>query len=194
MKMKLVILVVGALGGAAGMHFAGGAVRQAVGLEGREVEANVLEETRDEDGRLVLMLESEGESMLATFRERADDVASLVQVGDVISFRTPIHGVFSDDVPLLSVRRPEPVEGEESEEDSEDEEIEEDQEDEPVTGDEPVGEELVGDELAEDELAEDAAREVEPSEPAENEGEAEESAPEPVANTGPAVESDTAES
>ncbi|MFT5356823.1 MAG: hypothetical protein ACI9KE_004049 [Polyangiales bacterium] len=103
--MKFVILLVGTLGGAALMHFSGEPIRRAAGLEGREVEANVLEESRDEDGRLVLMLESDGESMLATFRERADDVASLVHVGDVVSFIAPVNGVFADDVPLLSVRR-----------------------------------------------------------------------------------------
>lgn len=105
MKLKLLILIIGTAGGAALMHFFEAPVRQAVGLQGREVEASVLEERRDEDGRLVLMLESEGQSMLATFRERADDVASLVHVGDVVTFRAPVGGVFSDDVPLLSVRR-----------------------------------------------------------------------------------------
>lgn len=128
MKMKLLILIIGTAGGAALMHFTSGPIRQAVGLEGREVEANVLEERRDEDGRLVLMLESEGQSMLATFRERADDVASLVHVGDVISFRAPINGVFSDDVPLLSVRRSDAQAGEGEEPDELDEDAPADEE------------------------------------------------------------------
>lgn len=116
MKLKLLILIVGMVGGAALMHFFEAPVRQAVGMQGHEVEASVLEERRDEDGRLVLMLESEGQSMLATFRERADDVASLVHVGDVVTFRAPVGGVFSDDVPLLSVRRSDASQAEDTEE------------------------------------------------------------------------------
>ncbi|MFK7998448.1 MAG: hypothetical protein AB8H86_02585 [Polyangiales bacterium] len=170
MKMKLLILIVGLGGGAALMHFFEKPARQAVGLLGREVEASVLEERRDEDGRLVLMLESEGESMLATFRERADDVASLVHVGDVVTFRAPIDGVFSDDVPLLSVRRSEASEDEGSAEEST----------EPVEESEAEQAEAAeAEELQDAEPTENPAAEVEEGEEGE---EGEEDAPQPVAD------------
>lgn len=167
MKMKLLILIVGLGGGAALMHFFEKPARQAVGLLGREVEASVLEERRDEDGRLVLMLESEGESMLATFRERADDVASLVHVGDVVTFRAPIDGVFSDDVPLLSVRRSEASEDEGSAEGST----------EPV--EEPEAEQA---EAAEAEELQDVEPTENPAAEGEEGAEGEEDAPQPVAD------------
>lgn len=199
MKMKLLILIVGTAGGAALMHFTGGPIRQAVGLEGREVEANVLEERRDEDGRLVLMLESEGQSMLATFRERADDVASLVHVGDVVSFRAPINGVFSDDVPLLSVRRSDQAEGEDADELDEDA---------PADEVAPADEEVPGEDDSDteesdteesDESAEDGSDSVEMAEEPLEEGEDEPEvldaeALEPVANSASAESPQSAES
>jgi hypothetical protein len=77
-------------------------------LTGRgEVEASVTEERREED-RLVLALRSGDQTMMATFRERMDDVAELVQVGDVVTLRVGGHGVFADDVPIVRVQRPAP--------------------------------------------------------------------------------------
>lgn len=174
MKLKLFLLLVGVIGGAALMHFFGAQARQAAGLEGRQVEANVLEEHRDEDGRLVLMLESEGESMLATFRERADDVASLVSVGDVVTFRAPSYGVFSDDVPLLSVRRgtgsregTDASEGDESlEGDTEDSDESNGDADEPAEGEE-IDAEALSEEGGEE--ADPAAEEAEETEDVDSE-------------------------
>lgn len=77
-------------------------------LTGRgEVEASVLEERREED-RLVLSLRSGDQTMMATFRERIDDIAELVEVGDVVTLRVGGHGVFADDVPIVRVQRPPP--------------------------------------------------------------------------------------
>lgn len=77
-------------------------------LTGRgEVEASVIEERREED-RLVLSLRSGEQTMMATFRDRIDDIAELVEVGDVVTLRVGGHGVFADDVPIVRVERPPP--------------------------------------------------------------------------------------
>lgn len=104
LKMLGVVLVL-ALGIAGGY-----AVRPPVEqwLTGRgEVEASVIEERREED-RLVLALRSGDHTLMATFRERVDDIAELVEVGDVVTLRVGGHGVFADDVPIVRVQRPPP--------------------------------------------------------------------------------------
>lgn len=69
-----------------------------------QVEATIVEERREQD-RLVLSLRSQDRAMMATFRERADDIAALVEIGDVVTLRVSGQNVFADDVPILNVRR-----------------------------------------------------------------------------------------
>jgi hypothetical protein len=106
MALKILGFVVLVALGVAGGYFLRPPVEQ--WLTGRgEVEASVIEERREED-RLVLSLRSGDQTMMATFRERIDDVAELVEVGDVVTLRVGGHGVFADDVPIVRVQRPPP--------------------------------------------------------------------------------------
>jgi hypothetical protein len=106
MALKILGFVVLLGLGVAGGYFLRPPVEQ--WLTGRgEVEASVLEERREED-RLVLSLRSGDQTMMATFRERIDDIAELVEVGDVVTLRVGGHGVFADDVPIVRVQRPPP--------------------------------------------------------------------------------------
>ncbi|HJL17760.1 MAG TPA: hypothetical protein RMH99_18995, partial [Sandaracinaceae bacterium LLY-WYZ-13_1] len=75
-----------------------------LGLEGDEVEALVLDERHEED-RVILTLQAQDETLLASFRERRDDVASLVAPGDTVVMLVSERGPFTDDAPILSVRR-----------------------------------------------------------------------------------------
>jgi hypothetical protein len=85
MALKILGFVVLVALGVAGGYFLRPPVEQ--WLTGRgEVEASVIEERREED-RLVLSLRSGDQTMMATFRERIDDVAELVEVGDVVTLR-----------------------------------------------------------------------------------------------------------
>ncbi|MBX7192908.1 MAG: hypothetical protein K1X94_12660 [Sandaracinaceae bacterium] len=72
-----------------------------------EIDATVTEERREDD-RLVLALRADDETMMATFRERIDDIDELVDVGDTVTLRMSGPGVFADDVPILHVSRPPP--------------------------------------------------------------------------------------
>ncbi len=104
MKLKLFLLLLGAGGGAAGMFYGQAPAMEALGLANREVNAVVVEERQEEEsGRLVLVLDQDGDTLLATFERRAEDVAALVSVGDTVTLQLPPSGVFADDVPILRV-------------------------------------------------------------------------------------------
>lgn len=106
MALKILGVVLVLALGVAGGYFLRPPVEQ--WLTGRgEVEASVIEERREED-RLVLALRSGDQTMMATFRERIDDIAELVDVGDVVTLHVGGHGVFADDVPIVRVQRPPP--------------------------------------------------------------------------------------
>lgn len=104
MKKILVGALVGLAAGLPGGWFGNVHFAQGLGLDGDEIEARVLEERR-EDERLVLMLQAEDETILATFSERPDDVAQLVDPGDSVTIFVRADSPFADDVPVLSVRR-----------------------------------------------------------------------------------------
>lgn len=99
--MALLVVVAGA---GAGGYFARPAIDQAIGRRG-EREARIVSEHRDGE-RLLLTLRSGDETMLATFRQRADDIETLVNPGDTITLRVSGRGVFADDAPILGVSRP----------------------------------------------------------------------------------------
>jgi hypothetical protein len=111
-KTKLALLVLGLLGGLAGGYFARPSLDRALGLT-NEVEGVVVEERR-EDERLVLTLRAGEETVLASFRERADDVEQLVAPGDFLTVRLGARGVFADEVPIVRLRRAADVAAEES--------------------------------------------------------------------------------
>ena len=104
MKKILIGALVGLAAGLPGGWFGNAHFAEGLGLDGDEVEAGVLEERR-EDERLVLMLQAEDETILATFSERPDDVAQLVAPGDTVTLFVRADSPFADDVPILSVRR-----------------------------------------------------------------------------------------
>ena len=104
MKKILVGALVGLAAGLPGGWFGNAHFAEGLGLDGDEIEAVVLEERR-EDERLVLMLQAEDETILATFSERPDDVAQLVAPGDTVTLFVRADSPFADDVPILSVRR-----------------------------------------------------------------------------------------
>ena len=104
MKAWLIVLPLGLAGGAAGGYFGRPAVDRAMGGVG-QIEAQVVSERRDDD-RLVLTLRSGDDTMLATFRNRVDDIAELVTPGDTITLRTRATTVFADDVPIVRVAHP----------------------------------------------------------------------------------------
>jgi cobalamin biosynthesis protein CobT len=144
MKTVLLVLVLGLLGGAAGGYYGRPALDRAI-LGMGEVEGVVVSERREGD-RLLLTLRSGDETIVASFVERADDVAELVSEGDTVTVRVGARGVFADDVPILRLRRavdgPEDPTSEASEEDA--------------SADEEAGDEEAGDEEAGDEEAEEA--------------------------------------
>jgi hypothetical protein len=102
-KWLIGALVLIALGGAGG-YFGRPLVEPMVG-GAHEIEAQVVSE-RTEDARLVLTLRVGDETMLATFRNRVEDVAELVQPGDTITIRMRSSGVFADDAPIVRVSHP----------------------------------------------------------------------------------------
>ena len=102
-KTKLALLVLGLAGGLVGGYFARPWVDRAVGIS-NEIEGVVVEERR-EDERLVLTLRAGEETVLASFRERADDVEQLVAPGDFLTVRLGARGVFADEVPIVRLRR-----------------------------------------------------------------------------------------
>ncbi len=104
MKKILIGALVGLAAGLPGGWFGNAHFAEGLGLDGDEIEAVVLEERR-EDERLVLMLQAEDETILATFSERPDDVAQLVAPGDTVTLFVRADSPFADDVPILSVRR-----------------------------------------------------------------------------------------
>ncbi|MEQ8459701.1 MAG: hypothetical protein RLO52_28015 [Sandaracinaceae bacterium] len=134
MKKILIGALVGLAAGLPGGWFGNAHFAEGLGLDGDEIEAVVLEERR-EDERLVLMLQAEDETILATFSERPDDVAQLVAPGDTVTLFVRADSPFADDVPILSVRRGERAAEEEA------------------AAEEAAAEEA---ETSEDELAEDA--------------------------------------
>lgn len=99
-KALLTALLGFALGVAAAL---GGRDLLAEHLDGG-LDAEVIAERREPD-RLVLVLRADDGTRLASFAQRIDDIAELVQVGDVVRLRAPRDGVFADDPPILSVRR-----------------------------------------------------------------------------------------
>jgi len=103
-KKILIGALVGLAAGLPGGWFGNAHFAEGLGLDGDEIEAVVLEERR-EDERLVLMLQAEDETILATFSERPDDVAQLVAPGDTVTLFVRADSPFADDVPILSVRR-----------------------------------------------------------------------------------------
>jgi hypothetical protein len=111
-KTKLALLVLGLAGGLVGGYFARPWVDRAVGIS-NEIEGVVVEERR-EDERLVLTLRAGEETVLASFRERADDVEQLVAPGDFLTVRLGARGVFADEVPIVRLRRAADVAAEES--------------------------------------------------------------------------------
>ena len=104
MKKILIGALVGLAAGLPGGWFGNAHFAEGLGLDGDEIEAVVLEERR-EDERLVLMLQAEDETILATFSERPDDVEQLVAPGDTVTLFVRDDSPFADDVPILSVRR-----------------------------------------------------------------------------------------
>lgn len=112
MKTKLALLLLGLAGGLVGGYFARPSVDRAIGIS-NEIEGVVVEERR-EDERLVLTLRAGEETVLASFRERADDVEQLVAPGDFITVRLGARGVFADEVPIVRLRRAADVAAEES--------------------------------------------------------------------------------
>lgn len=103
--MKTVVLVLVLLAaGLAGGYFARPQIEPLVGGP-REVEGVVVAE-RTEDDRLVLTLRVADETMLATFHNRAGDIAELVSPGDTITLRVRGTSVFADDAPIVRVARP----------------------------------------------------------------------------------------
>lgn len=104
MKKILIGALVGLAAGLPGGWFGNAHFAEGLGLDGDEIEAVVLEERR-EDERLVLMLQAEDETILASFSERPDDVAQLVAPGDTVTLFVRADSPFADDVPILSVRR-----------------------------------------------------------------------------------------
>lgn len=135
MKTIVFVLVLGLGAGAAGGYFARPSVEAHLGDDdGEEVEAQVIAERR-EDERLVLTLRAGDETFLATFHERADDVAELVSPGDQITVRLSGPGVFADDVPIVHVRRGEGHVAEAEPEPADDEEAAEPGADEPEPAD-----------------------------------------------------------
>ena len=104
MKKILIGALVGLAAGLPGGWFGNAHFAEGLGLDGDEIEAVVLEERR-EDERLVLMLQAEDETILATFSERPGDVAQLVAPGDTVTLFVRADSPFADDVPILSVRR-----------------------------------------------------------------------------------------
>jgi len=103
-KKILIGALVGLAAGLPGGWFGNAHFAEGLGLDGDEIEAVVLEERR-EDERLVLMLQAEDETILATFSERPGDVAQLVAPGDTVTLFVRADSPFADDVPILSVRR-----------------------------------------------------------------------------------------
>ena len=170
MKTVLLVLVLGLLGGAAGGYYGRPALDRAI-LGMGEVEGVVVSERREGD-RLLLTLRSGDETIVASFVERADDVAELVSEGDTVTVRVGARGVFADDVPILRLRRavdgPEDPTSEASEEDaSADEEAGDEEagdEEAEEAGDAEAGDEEAGD--APEEEADEAAEEPETDEAA----------------------------
>ncbi len=105
MKKKLVLGLVVLVLGATGGWLARPSLARALGIGG-EVDGRGGAERREGD-RLVLTLRMGDDTMMATFRNRVDDIAELVEVGDVITLRARNH-VFADDVPIVRVTRPPP--------------------------------------------------------------------------------------
>lgn len=101
MKTVLVTLLVGAALGGAGGWYAHVAYARGAGTP-----AEVLEERR-EDERLVLVLQADDRRLMATFRDRADDLAEIVHVGDTVVLASA-PGVFADEPRVLGVRPPPP--------------------------------------------------------------------------------------
>lgn len=99
----LVVILVGAAAGLAGGYFARPSVDRALG-GATEVEGEVVAERRQDD-RLLLTLRAGDETIVASFRERADDVEELVSEGDHLTVRVGAHGVFADEVPIVRLRR-----------------------------------------------------------------------------------------
>ncbi|GEM_PF-6551278 len=112
MKTKLALLLLGLAGGLVGGYFARPSVDRAIGIS-NEIEGVVVAERR-EDERLVLTLRAGEETVLASFRERADDVEQLVAPGDFLTVRLGSRGVFADEVPIVRLRRAADVAAEEN--------------------------------------------------------------------------------
>lgn len=93
------------LGGFAFGAFVGWFARDLARRYSEDVVEGVVLEERLEDERLVLVLRSEDESRLATFSQRREDIATLVEVGDRIRLQVSGGGVFADDPAIVWVRR-----------------------------------------------------------------------------------------
>lgn len=97
MKAAIFMLLVGAAAGGAGGWYAHVQYERHMGSP-----AEVLS-MEHEDDRLVLVLRGDGRTFMATFRDRADDLASIVHVGDTVVLSTAPN-VFADEPRLLGVR------------------------------------------------------------------------------------------